>query len=88
MALPVEPARLRQEFPDLTEEDILAYVAVTKRILESAVKDRARVTREALEAGRAAREKAARGERLASEEALSMRYLAALDKVQRSTVKR
>jgi hypothetical protein len=88
MALPVDPARLRKEFPDLTDDDLQAYVAVTKRILEAGVKDRARVTREVMESGRQAREKAARGAKLSREEAKAASYLAALDKVQRSTVKR
>jgi hypothetical protein len=88
MALPVEPERLRKEFPELSDEDLAAYVAVTRRILEAAPKDRARLTREVLEGGREAREKAARGARLSGEEGLRMRYISAVDKIQRSTVKR
>ena len=88
MGLPVDPERLRQEFPELSDEDVEAYASVTRRILEASVKDRPRVTREVVAGGRQAREKAASGARLSRDETLWMRYLAAVDKLQRSTVKR
>jgi hypothetical protein len=81
--LPVEPERLHREFPALTHEDVEAYVQVTRRILDAAGGERPRVTREALEGGRRAREKAARGEPLDAGEALLARYLDALAKMQR-----
>jgi hypothetical protein len=81
--LPVDPERLRREFPALTPEDIEAYVQVTRRILDAAVEARPRVTREALQGGRRAREKTARGEPLEAEEALLAGYLDALEKMQR-----
>jgi hypothetical protein len=81
--LPVEPERLRREFPALTAEDVAAYVQVTRRILDAAADARPRVTRDALEGGRRAREKAARGEPLDAGEALLARYLDALAKMQR-----
>ena len=83
--LPVDPQRLQQEFPDLTAADLEAYVAVTRRILEAGPRERARVTREAVEGGRRARERAAAGAALSREEALALRYLDAVDKMQRSS---
>jgi hypothetical protein len=88
MTLPVEPDRLRREFPNLTDEDVDAYISLTRRILESSVKDRARVTREVVAGGRAAREKMSGGGKLSAEENLLARYLTAVDKMQRSTTRR
>ena len=54
--LPVDVERLRRQFPALTAEDLEAYVAVTRRILSARdPADRARITRETLARGRAAR---------------------------------
>ena len=50
--LPVDPDRLRRQFPDLTAEDVDAYVAVTRRILDAPPGERPRITRDALEGGR------------------------------------
>ena len=80
--LPVDPQRLRREFPALTSEDLDAYVEVTRRILGAGAEARARVTREALAGGRQARERAARGEALGPEEALLARYVEAVGKMQ------
>lgn len=77
--LPVDIERLRRQFPALTAEDLDAYVAVTRRILaapDSA--DRARITRETLARGRAARA-ATPGD---DEERLALRYVAAVEKMQ------
>ena len=82
-ALPVDLVRLRREFPALTDEDVQAYVEVTQRILAAPPEGRGRITREALEGARRAREKAARGEALGAPETLLLRYLAAVDKMQR-----
>jgi hypothetical protein len=79
---PVDLGRLRREFPALTDEDVAAYVEVSRRILEAGP-DRARVTRGAVAGGRAALDKAARGESLTPEESLLARYLAAVEKMQR-----
>ena len=76
MALPVDPERLRREFPELTDDDLDAYVTVTKRILAAKAGDRPRLTREVLEKGRQKKDN------------LSARYVAAVDKMQRSTVRR
>lgn len=56
---------------------------VTRRILGAPPADRSRVTREALDGARRAREKTARGEPLEPGEALLARYLDALAKMQR-----
>ena len=44
--LPVDPGRLKAQFPSLTDDDLQAYVEVTRRILATAPEDRARITRE------------------------------------------
>ena len=80
--LPVDPERLRREVPALTAEDLEAYVEVTRRILDAAPGDRARVARDAVEGGRRAREKAGRGETLPPAELLLSRYLDAVAKMQ------
>jgi hypothetical protein len=79
----VDPDRLRREFPELTDEDVAAYVAVTRRILAASAEGRGRVTRDTLAGARAAREKAGRGGPLTPEETLLGRYLAAMEKMQR-----
>ena len=82
-ALPVDPARLKAQFPSLTDDDLEAYGAVTRRILAAATPDdRARITRETLALGRAAREKGAAGTALTAKEESALRYLAAVDKMQ------
>jgi hypothetical protein len=80
--LPVDPERLRREFPALTSEDIAAYVEVTRRIMGAAPDARGGVAREAVAGGRAARDKAARGHALDAAEALLLRYLDAVGKMQ------
>jgi hypothetical protein len=87
--LPVDPERLRRQFPELTAEDLEAYEAVTRRILAEASADRrARLSRDTLERGRQAREKKASGGALSADEARDLRYLQAVAKMQPSTVKR
>ena len=77
--LPVDVARLRQQFPALTAEDIDAYVAVTRRILSAPdPAERARITRETLTRGRATRAR----EPGDDEERLAVRYVAAVEKMQ------
>jgi hypothetical protein len=81
--LPVDPARLRQQFPALTEADIQAYEDVTRRILSERRPDaRAKVTRQIVAQARQAREHAAAGTPLSSEESLAARYLSAVEKMQ------
>ena len=88
-SLPVDPDRLKQQFPDLTVEDLNAYTEVTRRILAEPSSDRrARLTRDTLARGRQARDKRATGAALTEAEALDFRYLQAVAKMQGSTVKR
>jgi len=87
--LPVDAERLRRQFPALTGEDIEAYEEVTRRILDEPSPDRrARLTRETLARGRQSRDKQATGAALTDAEALDLRYLEAVAKMQASTVKR
>ena len=88
-SMPVDPERLRRQFPDLTAGDIQAYEAVTRRILAEPSPDRrARLTRDTLARGRQARDKRAAGAALSEAEALDLRYLQAVTKMQASVVKR
>jgi len=79
---PVDAERLRRQFPALTDDDLAAYLEVTRRILAAAPDARPRITREALTGGRQAREKAARGETLSAADALLARYVDAMGKMQ------
>lgn len=84
--LPVDPARLRQQFPELTDADVEAFETVTRRILEQeGPAERGRVTRGILETARAARAKAGSGDALTEAERLAMRYVDALEKMQGRT---
>jgi hypothetical protein len=81
--LPVDPARLRRQFPDLTDGDIAAFEEVTRRILdEGKPETRARLTREIVARGRQAREREAAGTKLSADESLAARYLTAVEKMQ------
>ena len=80
--LPVDPARLRRQFPDLTDGDIAAFEEVTRRILDEGKPEaRARLTRDIVARGRQAREREAAGAKLSAEESLAARYLAAVEKM-------
>jgi hypothetical protein len=84
--LPVDPARLRQQFPGLTDEDMAAFEEVTRRILsENRPEARAVLTRRIVAQGKEARKRAAAGEKISDEESLSARYLAAVEKMQPRT---
>jgi len=86
--LPVEPERLRRQFPELTAEDLQAYEEVTRRILTEASPDRrAQLTRETLARGRQARDKQAGGATLTADEARDLSYLQAVAKMQASVIK-
>ena len=75
---PVDPERLRREFPALDDADLAAYLDVTRRILaERDPAARARLTRETLARARAARDGSGPAD------ALAARYLAAIEKMQR-----
>ena len=84
--LPVDPARLRQQFPDLTDGDVAAFEEVTRRILDTpGIDARARLTRQIVAQGRQAKERAAAGHALSADESLAARYLAAVEKMQPPT---
>jgi hypothetical protein len=85
--LPVDLDRLKAEFPDLTDEDLQAYVAVTRRVLADPA-GRARAMREVMDSARKAQEKRAGGGALNADDQLLVRYLAAMARMQRSTVKK
>ena len=85
--LPVDPDRLKAEFPGLTDEDLQAYVAVTRTVLADPA-GRARAMRDVMERARKARETAAGGGALTNDERLLVRYLDAMAKMQRSTVRK
>lgn len=87
--LPVDPERLRRQFPELTGGDLQAYEEVTRRILaQASAEGRAQLTRETLARGRQARDKQAAGAVLTADEARDLGYLQAVAKMQASTVKR
>jgi len=87
--LPVDPERLRKQFPQLTDADIEAYAGITRRILEKqGAAERARLTRDILETARTARTKASAGSDLTERERQALRYLDAVEKMQGTTVKR
>jgi hypothetical protein len=87
--LPVDPERLRKQFPQLTDEDIEAYVNVTRRILEKrGPAERGKLTRDIMDTARAARAKSSAGTELTERERQALRYLEAVEKMQGTTVKR
>jgi hypothetical protein len=75
--LPVSAERLRKTFPDLTDEDLLAYETITRRLLGTG-KDRARKVREVLDLGK----KAADLPSPTGEDLLALRYFRAVAKMQ------
>lgn len=83
--LPVDPDRLRREFPALSQDDLDAYVEITERVM-AAGKDRPRLMKEILAGARAARERQQKGETLSAQETLRVRYLSAVEKMQATTV--
>ena len=84
--LPVDPARLRRQFPDLTDGDMQAFEEVTRRILAEGRPDaRAKLTRQIVAEGRQARARATAGAKLSADESLAARYVAAIDKMQKPT---
>jgi hypothetical protein len=87
--LPVDRARLKRQFPELTDGDLEAYETVTQSILgQKSPVERGRLTRTMVETARAGRCRAASGASLTDEERLAVRYLDAVEKMQGTTVKR
>ena len=88
MTLPVDPERLRRQFPELTDADLEAYETVTRRILEKkGPAERGKVTGDIMETARTARAKAGAGGPLTEAERLALRYLEAVEKMQGRTSK-
>ena len=86
--LPVDPSRLRRQFPALTDADIAVYEEVTARILaEGRPEARARLARDLVALGRKARDRATGGVPLSDEESLAVRYLVAVEKMQGRTAR-
>jgi hypothetical protein len=84
-ALPVDPERLRRQFPALTAADVAAYVDVTRFILAAAgPSERAQRTRQVMADARNARQRSAE-ETLSSAESRALKYLTALEKMQGRT---
>jgi hypothetical protein len=86
VTLPVEPERLRAEFPDLTDEDLAAYSAVTRRILADPAA-RGRIVREVMASAQEAAELAERGLPLTKAQLQALQYRKAVARMQRSTVR-
>lgn len=84
--LPVDIERLKAQFPALSETDLRAYAAVTRRVLRDPA-TKARVLGEVMAQARAAGEKLAAGASLIADESLALAYLRAVEKMQRSTVR-
>jgi hypothetical protein len=83
VSLPVDPERLRRQYPSLTDEDLAAFEQVTRRILADP-RQRGRVVAETMTLAQRAREKQALVEdaTLEPEERLALAYAAALAKMQ------
>lgn len=87
--LPVDPERLRKQFPQLTDEDVEAYAGITRRILEKqGAAERGKLTRDILETAHNARAKSRAGSDLTERERQALRYLGAVEKMQGTTVKK
>jgi len=79
--LPVPPERLKERFPSLTDDDLRAYTEVTQRFLGGT--KRGRALSDLMAAAQRAREKEAAGETPAEAESLALRYLRAMEKMQK-----
>ena len=79
--LPVDPERLRRQFPALTDEDLAAYVEVTQAVMRD-VSARAKAMATLMATARGAREKKAAGQALNRDEERALLYLSAVEKMQ------
>jgi len=77
----VAPDTLRRRFPSLSDADLDAYVAVTRRVL-AAGPLRARALKQVLSLARAARAQEASGQSLTPEAREALGYLSAIEKMQ------
>ncbi len=81
MTLPVDPERLRRQFPSLTDEDLAAFESVTRRVLADP-RQRGRVLADAMTLAQRAREKRAQDVALEPAEREALSYAFALAKMQ------
>lgn len=81
MKLPVEPERLRERFPSLTDADLAAYAEVTRSLL-AVPAARGRRLAEVFAAAERGREKEAAAAALEDDERLALAYVRALEKMQ------
>jgi hypothetical protein len=79
--LPVEPERLRERFPSLTDEDLAAYAEVTRSLL-GVPGGRGRRLAELFAAAQRGREKEAAAAPLEADERLALTYVRAVEKMQ------
>jgi hypothetical protein len=79
--LPVDPERLRRQFPSLTDEDLATYAEVTRSLLADAT-GRGRRLAELMAAAQRGREKESASAPLDDEERLGLAYVRALHKMQ------
>jgi hypothetical protein len=79
--LPVDPERLRRQFPSLTDEDLAAYAEVTRSLLADPAR-RGRRLSEVVAASQRGREKEAASLPLDDDERLALAYVSALAKMQ------
>jgi hypothetical protein len=81
VTLPVDPDRLRRQFPSLSDEELAAYEAVTRRILADP-RRRGRVLSDAMALAQRAREKEPQAVPLEPDERLALAYVEAIGKMQ------
>jgi hypothetical protein len=79
--LPVEPERLRERFPSLTDGDLAAYAEVTRALLADPARRGPRLA-QVLAAAQRGREKEAAAAALEDDERLALAYVRALEKMQ------
>jgi len=79
--LPVDPERLRQRFPSLSDADLAAYAEVTRALLADPA-GRGRRLGEVFAAAERAREKDASSAPLEDDERLALAYIRAMEKMQ------
>ena len=80
----MDPEKLLAQFPQLSDDDLAAYVEITRRILSDPAA-RGRAMAEVLTRARTARGKQAAGQGLDGDESLALRYLNAVEKMQGRT---
>jgi hypothetical protein len=81
--LPVDPERLRQRFPSLTDEDLAAYSEVTRSLLADPAR-RGRRLADVLAAAQRGREKETASAPLDDDERLGLAYVRALGKMRKA----